>query len=301
MYKYKITVFTPTYNRGYIIKNLYNSLKLQTFKDFEWIVIDDGSKDNTNEIFNQIKKNTNEFKIKYIKTKNGGKHRAINKALDIAEGELFFIVDSDDYLPLDSLEKINLWESTIRGKNRFAGIAGNKGYDNNTIVGKSFKGEYIDATSLERERLNIKGDKAEVFYTEILRNNKFPEFREENFLTECIVWNKIASQGYKLRWFNEIIYICDYLEDGLTNEGQKIFINNPKGYALFLKTEIKYKSVDKKKKVQLWFDYYIQLKDKLTLKEIAKNLEINVGILLFIVYGWKCKKLFNRRIMNENG
>lgn len=300
MYKYKITVFTPTYNRGHIIKNLYKSLKVQTFKNFEWIVIDDGSTDDTSEIFNKIKKENNDFKITFLKTENGGKHRAINKALDIAEGELFFIVDSDDYLPTNSLERINFWESTIADKEKFAGVAGNKGYDNNTIVGKIFEDEYVDATSLEREKLNISGDKAEVFYTNILKNNKFPEFYGENFITECVIWNKIAFEGYKLRWFNEIIYICDYLEDGLTMAGQKIFIDNPKGYAIFIRKEIEYKNVGYRKKIQLWFDYYIQLKEKLSLREMANNLEINKIILLFIVYGWKFKRILIRSFKNEN-
>ena len=100
-----ITVFTPTYNRAYIIENLYKSLQRQTFKDFEWLVIDDGSTDNTEELFASW---TNEisFPVRYIKQQNGGKHRAINRGVKEANGELFFIVDCDDYLREDAVETI---------------------------------------------------------------------------------------------------------------------------------------------------------------------------------------------------
>ncbi|MBQ7385547.1 MAG: glycosyltransferase family 2 protein [Ruminococcus sp.] len=84
MYKRRITVFTPTYNRAYIISNLYNSIKKQTFKNFEWLVVDDGSTDNTEDLFKKWQHEDNDFVIRYYKTVNGGKHRAINRALNLA-------------------------------------------------------------------------------------------------------------------------------------------------------------------------------------------------------------------------
>ena len=97
-----ITVFTPTYNRAYMIDKLYDSLCLQTCKDFEWIVVDDGSVDNTEELIQNFIQE-NKIHIVYYKQKNQGKHIAINKGVELAKGELFFIVDSDDILPKDSL------------------------------------------------------------------------------------------------------------------------------------------------------------------------------------------------------
>ena len=108
-YKYKITLFTPTYNRAYIIDNLYQSIKRQTFRDFEWIIFDDGSNDNTEELINKWILDNNDFPIVYLKGKNGGKCRATNRALEIARGEIFFTIDSDDYLTDDACEKINSW------------------------------------------------------------------------------------------------------------------------------------------------------------------------------------------------
>ena len=289
MYKYKITVFTPTFNRGYIIENLYKSLQRQSYKNFQWIVIDDGSEDDTEKLFEKWMSENNLFDITYKKVKNGGKHRAINIATEIAEGELFFIVDSDDYLTDYALEKVIKWEATIKNKNEFAGVAGVRGYSINSRIGNTFKGEYIDATSLERNKNNITGDKAEVFYLDILKKYKFPEFEGEKFVTEKVVWNQIAYDGYKIRWFNEIIYICDYLEDGLTKSMSRIELENPKSLALSMKLDSMHYNMSNKKKIQLWFDYYILLRNKISINEMAENLQISNLLLKTIVYSWKAK------------
>lgn len=289
MYKYKITVFTPTFNRGYIIENLYKSLQRQSYKNFQWIVIDDGSEDDTEKLFEKWTNEDNLFDITYKKVKNGGKHRAINRAIEIAEGELFFIVDSDDYLTDHALEKVIKWEETIKNKNEFAGVAGVRGYSINSRIGNTFKGEYIDATSLERNKNNITGDKAEVFYLDILKKYKFPEFEGEKFVTEKVVWNQIAYDGYKIRWFNEIIYICDYLEDGLTKSMSRIELENPKALALSMKLDSMHYNMSNKKKIQLWFDYYILMRNKISINEMAENLQISNLLLKTIVYSWKAK------------
>jgi glycosyltransferase involved in cell wall biosynthesis len=292
---YNITIFTPTFNRGYLLRNLYESLKRQTVYDFEWIVIDDGSTDNTNELFEVWKKEIEIFPIVYIKVKNGGKHRAINKGVELAKGKLFFIVDSDDYLEDDAVASIIKWESTIKdSKHLYAGISGSRGYGVNELIGKTFDGEYVDATSLERIQYNIHGDKAEVFYTHILKKYKFPEFEGETFLTENIVWNKIAYDGYKIRWFNQIIYICNYLEDGLTKAGTNIFLKNPKGLGLSLKQQSLHNRLSLKGKMQLWCGYYLFLRHKLSTYEMSKNLGINYSVLLFTVWAWKITNMFKR-------
>ena len=297
MYKRNVTVFTPTYNRGYIIENLYKSLKKQTIFDFEWLVIDDGSNDETEDLFKKWTKDNNDFSIRYIKKENGGKHRAINRGVELAEGELFFIVDSDDYIVENAIELIIKWNNSIKNsEEKFAGIAGLKGYTNDTIVGSTFDGVYLDATSIERKKYNILGDKAEVFYTDILKKFKFPEIENEKFISENIVWDKIAFNGYKIRWFNEIIYICNYLNDGLTKSGQKLFLDNPKGYALIINKNIEYYNKSFKEKIYSYFNYYIQLRDKLTIREISENLQINILFLQGIIIMWKIKSVIKRMI-----
>lgn len=226
-----ITVFTPAYNRAHTIMNLYNSLLRQTYKDFEWLVIDDGSKDNTGDLFCDIIAE-NKLSIKYYKVKNGGKHRAINKALDLAAGDIFFIVDSDDYLTDNALERINYWFGTIepeKERGRFAGVSGLKGIPSGQPIGTTFHGAYKDARYTERTKYEILGDKAEAFYTDIIKKYRFPEFEGENFITEAVVWAEIGDNGYKLRYFNEVIYICEYLQDGLTKSSLLTRRKNIKG------------------------------------------------------------------------
>jgi glycosyltransferase involved in cell wall biosynthesis len=275
----KITVFTPTYNRGYIIDNLFQSLKRQTYTDFEWIVIDDGSDDDTENKFQKYQSVDNGFPIIYKKVNNGGKHRAINKGVKLAQGELFFIVDSDDYLTDTALEIIINVEKSIPldQKKEFAGVCGLKGYSEDMLVGKTFdnNAEYLDITSLERPKHGIYGDKSEVFYTDILKKYPFPEFENENFITECVVWDKIAFDGYKLRFFNDIIYICDYLPDGLTNQGNSIFYKNPKGYGLYLYQSALYGKFTGLGKWNLFAEFFYKNRKTISFFEICRILHLN--------------------------
>lgn len=272
----RITVFTPTYNRAYIISELYQSLCQQTFHDFEWVVVDDGSVDDTKNLFEQFMAEST-FPIIYKKVENGGKHRAINQGIELSTGELFFIVDSDDHLPPDSLEIVDRIESTIPEleKEHYCGISGQKGKNADCAWGSTFSGsEYLDITNLERQIYRIDGDKAEVFYTSVLRKYPFPSFEGENFITECVVWDKMAEDGYLLRFFNEVIYYCDYFPDGLTAQGMRAFINNPKGWALFLGMS---KKNGRFRGVRLWneiLQYYYHCREKISLHEMAEDLNI---------------------------
>lgn len=290
-YKMKITVFTPTYNRAYIIENLYRSLQKQSYTNFEWLVIDDGSSDHTQELFGKWLQEDNFFEIRYFKVKNGGKHRAINKGTDLASGELFFIVDSDDTLTDDALEKIISWEETIINKNEFCGVSGNRGRNHTEIIGTTFEGEYVDATSLERSKLKITGDKAEVYYSHILKKYKFDEIEGEKFITEATVWDRIAYDGYKIRWFNKTIYLCEYLEDGLTQNMAKVFSKNPVGTAIYINQQIKFYNCNFKGKLSYYNLYYEFVKSELPFNQISKLLRINKLTLLAAITLIKCKNL----------
>ena len=282
-----ITVFTPTYNRGYIIMELYQSLIQQTCDDFEWLVIDDGSTDETEKYFLDLLKQKHPFPIRYIKKKNGGKHRAINDGVKLAQGKLFFIVDSDDQLTYDAIEKILKIYAGVAGLKGYAGVAGLRGNDVSKMIGTTFTGEWIDATSLEREKYKIEGDKAEVFYTDILRKYPFPEFAGENFVTEAIVWNRIAESGLKLRWFNEIIYLCEYREDGLTNNLDNINKRNPQGYALNMTENIRFGNYTKRDIVNIYYHYYIIVSENVSISQCAQYLHISVWKMRYIVF--RCK------------
>lgn len=244
-----ISICTPTYNRAELLKRLYESLKKQNFKQFEWIIIDDGSTDNTEEIVTSFI-NENLLHIRYIKKKNGGKHTALNVGIDNAKGELFWIVDSDDYIVEDSLQYIwNKW-SEIENKNEFAGLSGLRGYSNGEIIGTTTDDEYIDCDVLSyRYKYRILGDKSEVYKTNILKKFKFPEFDGEKYVTEAVVWNRIANENLKLRFFNKVIYICEYLEGGLTNTSDKNIMKSWNGTTLYYKELLSYKQVPLKDKI----------------------------------------------------
>lgn len=221
-----LTIFTPTYNRAYIIENLYRSLQRQTCKDFEWFVIDDGSTDKTEGLFREWSKETN-FPVRYIKQQNGGKHRAINRGIKEAKGELFFIVDSDDYLADDAIDRIYYHYSTIKGDNDYCGVCGLRCYPDGTKVGGGDDFGILDCSSIEfRYKYKVKGDMAEVLRTEVLRQYPFPEIKGEKFCPEAVIFNRVA-QRYKLRYFYENIYVCDYLPDGLTAKITRIRMQSP--------------------------------------------------------------------------
>lgn len=235
-----LTVFTPTYNRATIIENLYKSLQRQTCKDFEWVVVDDGSSDGTEELFT-IWQQESSFLVKYIKQENGGKHRAINRGVKEAQGELFFIVDSDDYLADDAIEKIFIHYNKIKENKDFAGVCGLRCYPDGQRIGGECDFGIIDCNSLDfRYKYKVQGDMAEVIRTDVMREFPIPEFDGEKFCPEALFFYRIA-QKYKLRFFYEKIYICDYLPDGLTAQITKIRMQSSRASMIFYAEQTHYK------------------------------------------------------------
>lgn len=229
----EITVFTPTYNRSYILPQLYESLIRQSNKNFEWLIIDDGSTDDTRQLVEQwIAENI--IFIRYYKTTNGGKSRAINKGVNLAKGELFFIVDSDDYLVNDSIETVLYHWNTINDKTKYSGVCGRKIFPNGEKAGGDNKAfEVLDSDNLSFHYiLGILGDMAEVFRTDLLRDNPFPEIDDEIFVPEALIWNKITHL-YPMRYFNKETYVCEYLSDGYTKNFKRNLQRNPKGFSLY--------------------------------------------------------------------
>lgn len=264
-----ITVLTPTYNRGYIINNLYKSLLKQTDKNFEWIVIDDGSEDETEKIFQEILKR-NELNLKYFKKENGGKHTALNLGIAKAKGEIVIIVDSDDYLIDEAIEKIRKESQKILDDDVFAGICFRRMYINNKqIIGtQSLKEKYIDIDLISyKYKKEVGGDLAECYKLEILKKYLFPIYEGEKFVPEALVWNRIA-QKYKMRFFNrEAIYMCEYLPDGYSQQFCQLRKNNPKAYEIYYKEVIRYKNIPIKRKIQciirlLQIKFYQQMRLK---------------------------------------
>ena len=224
-----VTVLTPTFNRGGRLQSLWNSLQKQTVKDFEWLVVDDGSTDGTKDLITQLQEKS-DFPIRYIYKNNGGKHTALNVGIQTICSELIFIVDSDDCVTDDAVESILKIHKKYRSQNNICGYAFLRAFPDGKVNGKKFDvdekiGSYIDV------RVNgddTGADKAEVFKTHCLKEFPFPEYPNEKFLGEDLVWVRMARK-YEMVHINKAIYVGNYLEDGLTNNRRKHNIASPIG------------------------------------------------------------------------
>jgi len=223
-----ITIFTATYNRAPLLLNLFESIKDQSYKNFEWVIVDDGSMDNTEEVVLAMKEQAS-FNIIFHKQINQGKHIAINKGVTLANGDAFFIVDSDDKLPENSLEIVNNQFAKVAKETTIAGIVGLKCYFDKTTVGSTHLTDSVICSTIDyRYKYKVKGDRAEVLKTEILKEYLFPKYGDEKFVPESIVWNRIAKK-YRMLFFNKNIYECEYLEDGLSANSLRLRRKYPKG------------------------------------------------------------------------
>lgn len=224
-----VTVLTPTFNRGGRLQSLWNSLQKQTVKNFEWLVVDDGSTDGTKDLITQLQEKS-DFPIRYIYKSNGGKHTALNVGIQTICSELTFIVDSDDCVTDDAVESILKIHKKYRSQNNICGYAFLRAFPDGKVNGKKFDvnekiGSYIDV------RVNgddTGADKAEVFKTHCLKEFPFPEYPNEKFLGEDLVWVRMARK-YEMVHINKAIYVGNYLEDGLTNNRRKHNIASPIG------------------------------------------------------------------------
>ena len=267
-FSYLVTVFTPTYNRAYILGDLYHSLQRQTCMDFEWLIVDDGSADDTKALVASWQGEENPFPIRYVYQENGGKCRAINRGLKEADGRLFFTVDSDDYLTDDAIEKVIRWDGELPRDGHFCGYVGNRGITPTQTPNRLFPGGYLDGTALDRYD-QVDGERAFVFYTEIHRKYLYPEFPGEKFLTEAVTWDLMAHDGYKMRFYNDIIWIWEYKDDGLTRAGYRVFLENPQGTGLFFRQKAEFLHYSLWNKLTLWYGYATDAMDRCTDEQIA--------------------------------
>lgn len=281
----KITVFTPTYNRKELLRRLFTTLDNQTSNDFEWLIIDDGSTDKTEDIIEQFKKNS-DFDIVYIKKDNGGKHTAMNVAFKIARGEYFVCVDSDDYLLSDAIEKMCDLSEQINHSN-LAGFVGMCQDKQGNVIGKAPKRNIISNTIDIRDKYRIKGE-PEIYRTSILRDKEFPVFDGEKFITEAILFDEI-SMSNKLMYTNIVMMIKDFQEGGLTANEPKIRIDNPIGTLTYYRKKYKLsRTIKGKVKAAVNFGRFLMHyrgSKKLVSSSIRENIVISIfSPIAFIIY-----------------
>ncbi len=226
-----ITILTPSYNRAQNLVTLHNNLLQQSSFNYEWLIVDDGSSDNTAEIVDGFQNQQNPFLIKYIKKENGGKHTALNVGVQNIATALTFIVDSDDVLTHDAIATIEKDYKSVE-QHDLCGIGYLRGYiTESRHIGDLYPKDYgIDTFINVRYNHNINGDKAEVWVTKYLKDNPFPVYKGEKFISESVVWIKLALQRPML-FVNKIIYKTEYLEGGLSQTGRSLRFRCPQGMA----------------------------------------------------------------------
>lgn len=293
-----ITILTPTYNRKETLGRLYKSIKNQTCKDFVWMIVDDGSSDNTKEYIEDIIKNNHDITIEYYYKKNGGKHTALNYGIERIQTELVFIVDSDDYLVDGAIEIVKREWSAHEKSDDICGICFLKGYDKEHCVGQQFDDLTDQSYITMRIKKGIQGDKSEIFKTSLLKEKKFPEIAGEKFIGEDYVWCDLGKK-YNMIWRNDIIYICEYLSDGLSKAGRAMRIKCPCGgmlnSAMMLTREFPMKFRIKK---GILYNCYYFFADKQSRKQYGSKGSTGIRILTFVP-GFLLYKYWNRKYMEE--
>lgn len=224
-----ITVFTPTYNRVYALPELFESLMFQDCDSFQWLIVDDGSTDGTEELVARFEQRAS-FPIRYMKQENGGKQRAWNAAIEACETELFFCVDSDDCVAPRALSRVvEVWEG-ICADGMCAGIVGLDASKDGEVLGTRMPKGVEFATSLDLyNRYGFRGDTARVYRTDILKEFPFKVAEGEKFVTESSVYFKI-DQRYRLKLLDEVLVIVEYRDDGYSKNFLSIVKENPIGY-----------------------------------------------------------------------
>lgn len=275
------TIFTPTYNRGSLLERLYKSLKNQTYKNFEWLIIDDGSNDDTENI---VKNFINEKKIEiiYIKKENEGKQKTYNLGIKKARGDYFICIDSDDYYIINGLEIIKKYIDKHKKDKNISAYSYLSMDENGNLIGTRFPKNEIKSKPFDiYYNYNVRGDKGIALKTKILKNYEFPLIDKEKFITEAVLYNRIAKNSYWI-FINEIIEIKEYQVGGLSNNILEIMKKNPKGYDLYYK-ELQENINSVHSFIKVNYSYYIYYVEILRKFEINK-LKYKVALFLYPLF-----------------
>ena len=242
----RLTVFTPAYNRAHTLPRTYESLCSQNCKDFCWLIIDDGSIDNTAQLVKGWMEKDNGFKIQYIYKENGGMHTAHNMAYENITTELNVCVDSDDCMAEDGVAKIlKKWDEVK--DSGYAGIIGLDADMNGKIIGKSFPKSMKETTLMGYYAMGGAGDKKLVYRTDIIKKYPpYPVFEGEKYVARAYKY-RLIDQDYKLAVLPQVLCNVEYQEDGSSGTMWKQYLKNPKGFAFWRKICMRYPESKKRK------------------------------------------------------
>lgn len=259
-----ISIITPAYNRAHLLKRCYDSLQQQTCMNFEWIVVDDGSSDNTKEIMSELLLEQHSFNIKFVTKVNGGKHTALNAAHPYVTGKYVLLLDSDDWLTSDAIASVIEGWKKYESDLSVAMVTFNKQKSNGDLCAYA-KDEYVPTDVLRYKRVRVSSsDCCEVIRSNLFLKYPFPVFEGERFLAETALWYRAGMDGSCI-YINKVIYICEYMEGGLTSAGRKMRVQNPRGGM---------------------YTSYLRMNKRCFMKERVKS------ALLFVCYGKYAKMRF---------
>lgn len=213
----RISILTASYERAGTLPRLFESLAAQTLRDFEWVIVDDGSSDGTGELVRSLREQA-DFPIVYHRQENQGKHAAVNRSVERASGELCAIIDSDDWYKSDALERmLACWESIPAGRrDSYADVEGLRVDPEGELVCDSYPSDVFDSNAFELIALHgVYGDKIGLFRRDVLLEFPFPEDMGWH-VTPALVWNRIAAR-YSTRYVNQVWAYTDYRSGGLTD------------------------------------------------------------------------------------
>jgi len=288
----QLTIFTPTYNRAYILSKLYESLCVQTCQDFEWLIVDDGSTDNTKELVDEWM-GEGRIAIRYVYQQNGGKMRAFNKAVSLADSELFVCVDSDDQLTTEHVvdESFAYWDEHKNDAldKQVAGMVSLRLHKQRTkeIPGKLSHG------SLHQICTNYKGETTIFLLTDILRNYPYPSFEGENFITDVYIFDQMDEE-YVFLFHPYFSQQCAYQKDGYTFNYRHLLFKNPRGHREYHAQRIRLKKENWIKSVICYISMSLFVRDH-TLFSKSPNLFMTI-----LLYPMGCMKyLYDRCMLNR--
>lgn len=284
-----LTIFTPTYNREYLLPRLYSSLLNQTCMDFCWLIVDDGSTDHTRELVEQWRQDE-KIEIEYLYQPNGGKMRAHNTGVKHAHTDLFLCVDSDDYLAKTAVSVII--ENWKREKGHtLAGIIAHKGKSETEILSETEFPIHGYSTLYALYLRGFKGETTLIYRTDLLKKNLFPEIEGEKYVPEDYIYDKI-DRDYKLLVLPDILTICEIVEEGYTANVRKLREENPRAWYLYYKqrAEITPLSILKFKYVSYYIVY-----SRVVSEKIFKDTELSLLQIFLGMPGALILRLLNKR------
>ena len=229
-----LTVFTPSYNRAHTLGRVYESLVNQTCIDFEWVIVDDGSEDDTQAKIRMWESRA-PFPVRYFRQPHRGKHVAVNTGVRQAEGKFFLVFDSDDSCVPAAVGRFKVqWEGIPHAdRERYSTLSALSMDSMGKIVGSAYPRQLMDIHDpCEQFMLRRGGERWGINRTEVMREYPYPEIDGEYYIPEAIVWNRMALR-YSGRFFNEALRIYMTTQNGITSSVRRILSRNPRGTAMY--------------------------------------------------------------------